>query len=86
MTKPIYKTKSGAIDSAIWENESKKDGKTFKYKTISLTRNYTKDEGKSWEHEVINFRPNQLMNLIVVLHEIQRQLFLNQKEETKEEA
>ena len=83
--KPIAKFKSGSIDSAIWLNDISKDGKKFQMKTISLTRSYTKDDGKTWEKEVINFRPQQLINLLVVLNQIQTALFLNVKEDKEAE-
>lgn len=79
--KPIFKNKSGAIAGSIWANVVKKDGKEFTFNTITLSRSYTKDEGKTWIQEDINFRPNDLIKIQTVLNQIQNQLFLKDKVE-----
>ena len=84
--KPIFKVRSGAIDCAVFKNVYEKDKKKFEVLTCSLNRSYTKDDGKTWEHETINLRKNNLINMIVVLQAIQNELFLNKSEkETIEE-
>lgn len=80
--KPIFKVRSGGISASLWENTVKKDGKEFNFKTVTLQRSYTKDEGKTFENENINFRPQDLIKLLTVLGKIQDQLFL--KEDLKE--
>jgi hypothetical protein len=80
--KPLYSIRAGAVSMSVFENKiSGKDGKAdFKVQSINLQRSYTKDEGKTFEHQDISFRKNDLVKLQVVLNKVLEQQFLNTKE------
>lgn len=45
---PVAKFKHGSVEAAIFENEVKKDGKTFRIRKVVLQRNYL-DRSDKWQ-------------------------------------
>lgn len=78
--KPIKKWKAGAIEGCIWKNVKVLDnGQELEFKTATLTRNYRKKGEDVWRSEVFNFRRSDLPKLQVILHNIQQELFLTER-------
>ena len=85
--KPIFSVRAGSIQGAVFLNKIKgtNNKPDFEVQTISLSRSFTKDEGKTWEQQAINMRKNDLAKLQVVLTKLLEQQFLNTKEVDSEE-
>lgn len=64
---PVLKVKSGRFSGAVFVN--KKDD--TEYDSIQIQRNYTIDEGKTWNKESINLMLNDIPYLMAVLNQIQ---------------
>ena len=80
---PLKKWKSGNISGAIWVNEREVNGAKVSFKTASIARSWKK-EGDVWRSESLNFRRQDVPKLISILHEMQRELFLTEAEESEE--
>ena len=74
--KPIKKFKSGAIESAIWENSKEVEGNEVGFKTVSLRRSW-KQEGV-WRDSTVHLRRNDLQKAILVLSKAQEELLLDE--------
>ncbi len=79
--KPINKYKSGAIEAAIWNNESTFNNSKVEFKTVSLTRSYKKKGEDVWRSESLNLRRQDLIKAILVLQKAQEELLMQQSEE-----
>lgn len=44
MSAPIFQSKIGSVQVAVWEREGNKDGESFKSQSISITKPYKKDD------------------------------------------
>lgn len=82
MVDPKHKIKSGNISVAIFENKSKdKSGKEFSYDSIQLQRSYTIDskdgKEKTWKHEKINLRKNDLQKIKSVIDKAMEYEFIS---------
>lgn len=74
---PETKFISGAIQAAIWKNQTVKDGKVSEFRTISLQRSY-KDKDDKWQHTT-SLRASDLPRARLVLDEAYRFVALNQQ-------
>ncbi len=79
MSTPIKRFGAGAIQIAVWENETKEGGK---YNTISLQRSY-KDKNDEWKSSG-SFRVNDIPKAILTLQKTYEYIML--KDQTSEEA
>ena len=79
--KPIKNIKAGCMQVAIWENANNEGQK---FNSITLSKSYTKDEGKTWEKtDSMGF--NDLPKAILCLQEAYRELALKEAKEKPEE-
>jgi len=74
--KPVKKFKSGAIESAVWENSKEVDGNEVGFKTVSLRRSWKQDG--VWRDSSINLRRNDIQKAILVLNKAQEELLLEE--------
>jgi len=81
--RPIEKFKSGAIETAIWENSREVNGNEVSFKTVSLRRSWKQDD--VWRDATINMRRNDLQKAILVLQKAQESLLLEDKQDDEEE-
>lgn len=81
VNKPIKKFKSGAIETAIWNNEKDFNDSKVEFKTVSLTRSYKKKGEDIWRSESVNLRKNDLIKAILVLQKAQEELLMQQSME-----
>ena len=81
VNKPIKKFKSGAIETAIWNNEKDFIDSKVEFKTVSLTRSYKKKGEDIWRSESVNLRKNDLIKAILVLQKAQEELLMQQSME-----
>lgn len=72
---PIKRWRSGNISGAIWMNEKDVGGTKVSFKTATIRRSWKK-EGDVWRDEVINFRRQDIPKLILILNEMQKELYL----------
>ncbi len=66
-TQPEKKFRAGAISATVWKNTQEKDGKTYDFHSISLTRSY-KDQSGAWKHAA-SFREQDLPKVKLVVGE-----------------
>jgi hypothetical protein len=85
VNKPIKKFKSGAIETAIWNNEKDFNDSKVEFKTVSLTRSYKKKGEDIWRSESVNLRKNDLIKAILVLQKAQEELLMQQLVEVEED-
>ena len=81
---PIKTWRSGNINGAIWFNEKEINGTKVGFKTASLKRSWKK-EGDVWREEVMNIRRQDIPKLLIILQEIQKELFLSEEKESDED-
>ena len=80
---PIEKFRSGAIETAIWENSKEIEGNEVGFKTVSLRRSWKQDG--VWRDSKINLRRNDLQKAILVLQKAQESLLLEEKQDDQED-
>ena len=80
-TKPVQSFKSGAIQVAIWENESKGPNGPFKYQTVSFERRY-KDKDGNWQ-STNKLRINDIPRATTILQKAYEHLVLSESEEAE---
>lgn len=84
--RPISKWRSGNIEAALWLNSRKLgDGTEVGFKTVSLSRSYKKKGEEIWRNDSIPLRRNDIVKVLVVLQEAQKELLLNAEKEEGEE-
>jgi len=64
---PVYSIKNGQFKAAVFQQTNKKGEE---YRNISFQKSYTKDEGKTWEHQTINLNVNDILKVISVLSKV----------------
>ena len=74
--KPVYSSKYGVIEAALWENDSENGT----YLTLSLSRNY-KDAKGEWQSTNKSFRVNDLPVIELALQDCFRHAKTSKKEE-----
>jgi len=74
---PEKKFSAGAISATIWSNSGQKDGKEYKFSSLSLDRCY-KDKEDNWQH-TNNLRTSDLPKAVVVLSKAYEYLVLKEK-------
>ena len=63
---PVKKFPAGAISATVWMNTEKNhEGKDFMWYTVSICRNYTLDNGKTWM-QTDSYRINDLPKVRLV--------------------
>ncbi|MDP4012658.1 MAG: hypothetical protein Q8R00_03590 [Candidatus Nanoarchaeia archaeon] len=86
MNKPIKKWRSGAIEGCIWANARTLDnGTEVEFKTATLTRSYKKKGDDVWRSETFNFRRSDIPKIQAILHNLQQELFLVDREDEDNE-
>ena len=84
--RPIKKWAAGNIQVALWENKKEFNGGEVSFKTFSLSRSYMKKDENMWRSEVINnLRRQDVIKLLTVLHEVQRELYLDKHDKDEGE-
>jgi hypothetical protein len=73
---PEKKYKAGAISATIWQNTGTKDGKEFKYYSVSVERNYM-DDNKEWK-TTSSFRLNDLPRIKLLVDKVYDYLVLKE--------
>ncbi|MBW2986638.1 hypothetical protein KY333_04680 [Candidatus Woesearchaeota archaeon] len=79
VNKPEKKYKAGAVSATVWKNEGQKNGKSFAFHTISLSRAY-KDKDNNWKNSS-SLRPGDLPKAALVLSKAYEYLTMNSVEE-----
>lgn len=78
---PYMKFQSGTVQAAIWENIGKNsEGKEYKNYSVSLSKGYTEDEGKTWKN-TSSFQKRDLCALNVVLQHTINFLYLSEEKD-----
>jgi hypothetical protein len=77
--KPVAKFQAGVVSASVWENAGDKDGKEFKFYTITFQRGF-KNKKDEWENTT-SMRVNDLPKLKLVLDKAFETLVLNNEEE-----
>lgn len=78
--RPIKKFRASNIEGAIWLNTRETNEGEVGFKTASISRNFKKRDEDIWRSEIINLRRGDIPKLLVVLHKIQDELFLTDKD------
>lgn len=74
---PIKKYRAGSIEGVIWANKLKKDdGSEVEFKTATIRRSWKDKDQDVWREEKINIRRTDIPKLLVVLQQLQTDLFL----------
>jgi len=77
---PEKKFRAGAISASVWLNKAQKpNGELSEYRTVSLERSYTDNEGK-WQ-TTNSFRTNDMPKAIVVLQKSYEHVVLKGQEQ-----
>ena len=63
-SQPIFKTHSGAVSTAVWENKIEKDGEEITLYNIKFQRSYRDAETGEWKNTE-SFTPQSLGNLLI---------------------
>jgi hypothetical protein len=83
MAKPTKKYKAGGIQVSRFDNEVKKDGKTFVFKTLAIQRSYKDKEGK-WVNETINLNSRDCPKLLFTVEQAYKDIVMDSKEVEEE--
>jgi len=67
MAAPIREYKYGPIQVAVWENEAKGKGETYKVRSVTTSKSY-KDKDGNWQ-QAKSFQMRDLPDLIMALQE-----------------
>jgi len=62
-SQPIFKTRSGTVSTAVWENTIKKNGEELTLYNIKFQRSYKDRETGEWKN-TDSFTPQSLGNLL----------------------
>jgi len=81
MDRPIKRFRAGNIDAAVWLNARDVDGTRVEFKTVTLKRSWRDKDSGDWRDERINLRRSDIQKIMLVLSEVQKDLFLNQEGE-----
>lgn len=84
MSSPIKKFSAGAIQVAIWENETVLAEGSSSYNTISITRRYKAKDGE-WKSSS-SLRLNDIPKAILALQEAYKYLALKEPETSAREV
>ncbi|MDD9953446.1 MAG: hypothetical protein OXR66_03855 [Candidatus Woesearchaeota archaeon] len=76
---PVKSFKAGALQIAIWENQSEINGQPQSYKTVSFDRRY-KDKDGNWK-STSQLRLNDLPKAALILNEAYKYLVLTEPNE-----
>ncbi|MAG77596.1 MAG: hypothetical protein CL811_12640 [Colwelliaceae bacterium] len=76
---PIYKKKSGQLETAVWERDLVKDGQTFKSQSVSLQKSWKKDD--EWKRASISLTIPDVHRAILLLEDVRRELLLKKEVE-----
>lgn len=63
---PTYKERhptQKSLETAVWNNKGSKGD----FKTLSLSKNFTRDDGKTWEKQTISLTKEQAQATIQLL-------------------
>jgi hypothetical protein len=63
-SQPIFKTRSGTVSTAVWENTIKKNGEELTLYNIKFQRSYKDGETGEWKN-TDSFTPQSLGNLLI---------------------
>jgi hypothetical protein len=77
MDRPLKKYRSGAVEAAVWLNAKDIDGTRVEFKTVTLKRSWRDKESGDWKDERINIRRTDIPKFLVILSEVQKDLFLD---------
>ena len=81
---PEIKFRAGAISATVWSNKTtRSDGEEAEYKTLSIDRNYTDQEG-NW-HTTNSLRTNDLPKAKLVLEKAYEHVVFSKQELFKKE-
>lgn len=84
MDKPIKQIRAGAISASVWLNSKDVDGTRVEFKTATFSRSWRDKDSGEWRHERINLRKTDVPKCLVVLNELQKELWLSvEKEDEK---
>jgi len=83
MPGPIKKFSAGAIQVAIWKNESQTTEGSSSYNTISITRRY-KSKEREWKSSS-SLRLNDIPKAVLALQEAYKYLALKEPEKKEPE-
>jgi len=70
---PVQKYKAGSVSAAIWKNVGNKNGRETEFHTVSLNRNYKKDD--QWQ-STNSLRVQDIPDALLVLGKAQEFLRL----------
>lgn len=85
---PIIKFRSGALECAIWQNESENsDGEKFENYSFTIQRTYlddkaTKTEGRNVYGHTNSMRKRDVVSVLAVMHKVLEYLYIDEDEET----
>jgi hypothetical protein len=78
MSKPKIKIKAGQFEATVWDNVVEKAGKKFVIENVGLRKSWK--QGDEWKENKTTMTPNDIAKVILLLQEVQRQLFLKGEE------
>jgi len=76
--KPVKMFVANPLRASVFVKENEKDGKKFESKSITISRAYTKDDGKTFEY-TNSLRTQDIAKAIILLQEVQKYFVLKEE-------